>query len=70
MRLLPVNSSNIEKIGYDPSQKLLGVQFKNGGIYHYHGIEQHHYDGLMGAHSVGTHLHTYIKPIAKNVVKA
>lgn len=49
----PVKSSNIEAIGYDAAKKVLSVQFKVGGVYHYQGVGQAVYDSFEKAESIG-----------------
>jgi hypothetical protein len=61
MLMKQVVSSNIQAIGYDPDAKVLSVQFKIGGTYHYEGVPQEVYDGLDKAESVGKHFATVIK---------
>lgn len=67
---VPVKSSNIDKIGYDPQTNELNVVFKNGGSYTYHGITADQHKALIGAKSIGSHLHKVIKPAAKSVASA
>lgn len=69
MNMQPVNSSNISHVGYDHERGVLGVQFKGGGLYHYHGITPQHYSAFLSAPSLGSHLHTNIKPAATKVEK-
>lgn len=57
----PVKSSNIRAIGHDPESKTLEVEFSNGGVYHYHGVDSDQYNELLKAESVGRHLNTHIK---------
>ena len=52
----PVESSNIKSIGYDKDGKTLAVEFKNGGIYHYHDFPKTAHTELLGAKSIGGHL--------------
>jgi hypothetical protein len=59
--LVPVQSSNIEAVGYDPEQKTMSVRFKGGNIYHYHDVEKDTHEALVGAKSVGSHFHANIK---------
>jgi len=59
----PVESSNIESIGYDVGSRILEVEFKNGGIYQYKGILQEVYKELMEADSFGSYLHQVIKKV-------
>lgn len=52
--LQPVEgSSSIAATGYDPSTLTLAIQFKNGGVYHYAGVQQEVVDQLRAAESVG-----------------
>jgi hypothetical protein len=61
MEMIPVDSSNIEAIGYDPESATLTIQFKKGGsVYEYYDVPQHEYDGLMAADSKGTYAHANI----------
>jgi len=38
-RLTPVKSSNVAKIGYNPKEKQLFIQFRNRAIYVYFGVD-------------------------------
>jgi len=49
----PVSSSNIHAIGFDDEKKILAVEFKSGGIYHYAGVEPDLALDLVNAESVG-----------------
>jgi len=40
MRLLPIRSSMIATIGFDPSLEKLVVQFQNGKVYEYNGVPE------------------------------
>lgn len=60
MQLNPVQSSNIEAIGYDAPTSTLGVKFKSGGIYHYHGVPPHVHAALIAAPSIGGHFAQHI----------
>lgn len=57
----PVTSSNISSIGYDPDEKTLAVEFKDGTVYHYHDVEPDAHEQLVSAKSIGKHLHANIK---------
>ena len=61
MRRKSVVSSNISSIGYDPESRILEVEFNNGSIYHYYGVTEALYNGLMSATSHGSFLHQMIK---------
>jgi hypothetical protein len=56
-----VESSNIDKVGYNPTDKTLYIQFKGGSTYKYHPITQHGYTSLRGAESVGRFFHQHIR---------
>lgn len=51
--LQPVESSNLEAIGYDPASRTLAVKFKNGTLYHYADVPASVWEGLQGASSAG-----------------
>ena len=57
----PVKSGNIAEIGFDPATNTLAVLFKNGGLYHYAGVDSAKHAALMGADSIGKHLHANIR---------
>ena len=61
MDMTPVESSNVESVGYDPGTAEMHVRFKDGGLYRYEGVHQETYDELMAAESVGTYLHQTVK---------
>ena len=61
MNRTPVNSSNINSIGYDPSSETLEVQFNDGSVYQYFEVAIYDYDGLLNASSKGKYLNQYIK---------
>ncbi len=58
---IPVKSSNVESVGYDPETQVLEAKFKHGGTYSYQGVPPQKYQALMAAQSIGKHLHQYIK---------
>lgn len=53
MNRVPVNSSNLWSVGYDPISQTLEVEFRNGSDYQYFGVPQAVYNGLMAAPSHG-----------------
>jgi hypothetical protein len=61
MNHIPVSSSNIESIAYDPESQVLEAKFKHGGTYSYKGVPPQKYQALMAAPSIGKHLHLHIK---------
>jgi hypothetical protein len=62
MTRTPVKSSNVAAIGFDPATGYLEVEYRNGGIYHYHPVSAKTHQTLMGAPSIGKHLHGEIRP--------
>ena len=61
VKRLPVRSSNIRAIGFDPETRTLEVEFHNGGVYQYSGVPESIYQGLVRAASKGSYLHNHIK---------
>lgn len=57
-----VESSNIGAIGYDAASQTLEVEFKNGGIFQYDGVQPKQYVEMINAGSIGKYLHSNIKP--------
>ncbi len=62
MERIPVSSSNITSIGYDPNTLTLEIEFVHGGVYQYFDVPQAYYDSLMQADSKGTYLSQNVKP--------
>lgn len=59
-----LDSSNIVKIEYDPSEELMRVTFTNGDAYDYK-VEPTIFGTLLGAQSVGKAFHKLVKPYMK-----
>lgn len=57
----PVLSSNLASVGYEPTNQTLEVEFLNGSIYQYSGVQLSVYSGLMAASSHGSYLDQYVK---------
>jgi len=53
MNRVPVNSSNVKSIGYDPERGVMEVEFYHGGVYQYSGIAPSDHEGVMFADSKG-----------------
>ncbi|TLN26716.1 KTSC domain-containing protein [bacterium] len=60
MNMVPVSSSNLVSVGYDPATQTLRVQFKLG-CYDYTGVPESVYRGLLGAPSKGEYHAARIK---------
>ena len=61
MDRLPVTSSNVAEIGYDPATMILEVAFLNGTVYQYFDVPESLYLELLHAESVGRFLNEQIK---------
>lgn len=58
----PVESSNLESVGYDPTTQVLEVEFRaNGRVYQYYDVPAEVYDELMEADSHGRYFDTNIR---------
>lgn len=60
--MVEVESSSLEKVGYDPANKTLRVVFReNGDVYVYSDVPAETYEALMQAESKGRYLVENIK---------
>jgi hypothetical protein len=50
---VPVESTNLRSVGFDPKTKTLEIAFKHGGVYRYHGVPLEVHLALMGSESKG-----------------
>ena len=60
-RLLPVESSSIDAVGYDPDSHRLYVRFRSGRTYVYYDVVKRVFDDLLAADSKGRFLNAEIK---------
>lgn len=69
MKRIPVTSSQIAAIGYDPVNKQADIEFTRhkpdapASVYRYYNVEQSDMNALLGAESIGSH---FIKTIKKD----
>ena len=61
MEMQFVDSSNIERIGYDANSNTLRVEFKSNRTYDYSNVPESVYNDLKSASSVGSYLAKNIK---------
>ena len=61
MKRIKVNSTLLEAVGYEPKNKTLEIEFKNGSIYLYYDVEPMLHYNLMLADSTGKYYNRYIK---------
>lgn len=53
--MVPVESSNLKAVGYDPDAKEMHIQFKSGGHYSYANVPPEAHQAFMAADSKGGH---------------
>ena len=63
MNRIPVQSSNLVSVGYEPSNLTLEIEFHKGSIYQYFGVPQNIHEGLMSAGSKGSYFDKNIKKV-------
>ena len=61
MERIPVSSSHISSVGYDPDGHVLEVEFTDGSVYQYFDVPEAEYESLMSASSHGSYLNANIK---------
>lgn len=61
MNMVPVDSSNLSAVGYDPVSQILRIRFRSGWIYDYYDVPENVYSGLMNAPSKGKYHNACIK---------
>lgn len=61
MKRTNVTSSMINSIGHDPDNEILEVEFNNGAIYQYQGVDADKHAELMDGDSVGQTFNSIIK---------
>lgn len=61
MKKEPVESSNIEWVGYEPNDKALFVGFHSGKSYKYTPVTQVGYNNFRAAKSLGSYFFHHIK---------
>ena len=63
MRRVPVDSSSIGSVGYEPGTRMLEVEFRHGAVYVYSGVPPEVFAGFMAAESKGRYLNGHIRDI-------
>ena len=62
MERIPVQSSTLASVGYDPDSSILEIEFNSGGgVYQYFGVPEFVHEGLMSAGSKGAYFDHHIK---------
>jgi predicted nucleic acid-binding protein len=57
----PVASSNITSIGYNPTLKILEIEYRHGAIYRYFDVSREDYENLRSASSHGSYFSNNIR---------
>ena len=62
MRRIPVDSTAVRNVGFDPDSKTLEVQFVGGDVYRYANVPERHFHALTsGEGSVGRYVNREIR---------
>lgn len=69
MNRVPVVSSNLSEVGYDPATSVLEIAFKRGGVYQYSAVPSSVHEGLMTAPSAGSYFDLHVKKAGYAVLK-
>jgi len=56
-----INASNIRAVGYDVRDRMLEIEFSNGGIYQYSGVSEEVHRRLVNAPSPGSYFRDNIE---------
>jgi hypothetical protein len=62
MKRVPVRSSSVASVGYDPESFILEIEFRNGGVYQYLKVPAAAHRLLFQAASIGEYVNNIIKP--------
>lgn len=65
--MINVDSTNLSAVGYDSENKILTIEFNDGGLYEYYDVPQNIYDELMSASSKGSFFHRFIRDAYRTV---
>ncbi|MFZ2986609.1 KTSC domain-containing protein [Ideonella sp.] len=61
MQMIPVSSSAISAIGYDPATRRMQIRFKQGDTYTFCGVPQQVFSSFLAAGSKGRYFESYIR---------
>lgn len=61
MEMIPVNSKNIESVGYNAMTSTLEIKFHAGHLYRYFSVPQETYHALLSAQSHSSFFNEQIK---------
>jgi|AntRauTorckE6833_2_1112554.scaffolds.fasta_scaffold08402_4 hypothetical protein len=63
IKMVPVNSSQIDSIGYSEQERILAVRFDSNRLYYYMDVDQNEYLQFLNATSVGKYFHGFIRNV-------
>ena len=61
MKRVPVVSTNLKSVGYEPNSQVLEIEFIDGGVYVYNNVPPAVFQDFLKAKSHGTFFHANIK---------
>lgn len=61
LSLVQVESSSLNRVGYDEKSNTLVVEFKDHSVYFYHGVSASKFEELMKAESKGKYFSAEVK---------
>jgi hypothetical protein len=61
----PCESSQVKAYGFDHATGTLAVEYKSGGIYHYHDVKADTFNAMRKAKSVGKFIGASLKGVHK-----
>jgi hypothetical protein len=61
MKMIPVTSSAIKAVGYDPDSNRLFIEFKQGETYTYCRVPENIFKSILSTHSPGSFYYEHIK---------
>ncbi|WP_280691017.1 KTSC domain-containing protein [Kitasatospora sp. GAS204B] len=61
MERVPVESSCLAAVGYDPADGALELEFTSGSVYRYLAVPEDVHRGLLAAESLGRYFHAWIR---------
>ena len=61
MEMLPVVSSAIAAVGYDPISQEMNIRFRKGNVYTFCRVPAHVFEGLLTAPSKGLYYDRHIR---------
>lgn len=61
MKMMPIESSAVSKVGYNRKTKSLRVQFPSGTFAQYKDVPSGVFDGLLASESAGEYFNTRVR---------